>query len=221
MISSLRIVLVEDERLFRQMLAQYLRRECGCNVAGEAPDGAKGLALCLEINPDMALIDLQLPIMDGLALADRLHRQAPNIKLLALSSRLDTLTVYRVEHSPFRGFVDKNQSLAVLKQAIALVMAGCPFFSSAYLALREALKRDPKAFFKILSLHEVDILACIAQGRNNTEIADQMGISTRTVETHRYRIMTNLEISNGMALMNYARDQGFDPLNLTTDTPKP
>ena len=124
MISSLRIVLVEDERLFRQMLAQYLRRECGCNVAGEAPDGAKGLALCLEINPDMALIDLQLPIMDGLALADRLHRQAPNIKLLALSSRLDTLTVYRVEHSPFRGFVDKNQSLAVLKQAIALVMAG-------------------------------------------------------------------------------------------------
>lgn len=215
------IVVIEDQQLFRQMLAQYLRRECGCEVAGEAPDGARGLVLCLDVKPDLALIDLQLPVMDGLALAERLHRQAPGIKLLAVSSRLDALTVYCVDRSPFLGFVDKEQDQTALKQALSLVMAGNRSFSEDYLALRNRINRDPNAFFKILSVREMEILTCIAQGRTNAEIAQQMGLSLRTVETHRYRIMTKLDISNGMTLMNYARHQGFEPLTLPAVKAKP
>lgn len=214
-----RIVLVEDQLLFRQILAQYLRCECGCKIAGEALDGAQGLKLCLRLKPDAALIDLQLPVMNGLTLAERLHRQAPAIKLLALSARLDALTVHLVDRSPFMGYVYKGQPPAMLKAALAQVLAGQRSFSTNYLALRAQIAKDPNAFCKILSNREMIVLACVAQGATNEAIAEQMEISLRTVETHRYRIMAKLGISRATNLMKYARQQGFDPLTLTD--PKP
>lgn len=220
-LASLRIVVVEDEKMFRQMLVHFLRRICGCAVAGEAADGVQGLELCLAVKPNVALIDLELPVMDGLAMADRLHRQAPDIKLLALSCRLDAFTVYRVDHSPFQGFVDKGEEQAVLKQALLRVKAGQRSFSDKFVALRARLSRDPNSFVKILSPREIDILACIADGKSNTDIAEQMGIAMRTVETHRHRMMKKLHLANGAALEHFARDQGFESLTLPEVLNKP
>jgi len=105
----MKIVLIEDQAMFRDLLKKICREHFHLNVVGEAEDGETGLALCRKFKPDIVLLDLFLPDRDGIGMADELLAMDPEMRILALSSECDDYTLYRVLNSGMHGYVDKNR----------------------------------------------------------------------------------------------------------------
>lgn len=204
-----RIVVVEDHRLFRTLLAKMLAAMPGVVLAGEAGDAAAGLRLCEEARPDLVLLDLQMPGGGGLKLAAELRAERPTIKLLALTSLTDSVTVERVSALGFDGYVEKDAPAEQLEEAIAAVAAGRRWFSPFYMAARRRAAADPEDWRKILSDREQEVLSLVGQCLTSAEIAEKLGLSQRTVETHRYNMMRKLGIEDAPSLIRYALEKGF------------
>jgi DNA-binding NarL/FixJ family response regulator len=156
---------------------------------------------------------LQLPGIDGLEVAKRLRAEMPQIKILAVTSMKDLFAVNRVVELELPGYVEKDQPLSVLKEALVAVASGQTYFTKVVREVRRSISSDAKAFPKILSEREQQIIALVASGLPSKNIGLQLGLSTRTVENHRYRIMKRLEIDNLAALIAYAQKNGLSVPN--------
>lgn len=206
----MRILLIEDQAIFREILRNLCSRELGHEVVGEAPDGQTALELVRALSPELVLLDLQLPIADGFSVIANLRARGPHPKILVLSSHCDDFTVLRIEQFGIEGFVDKNTSTAAgLGAALAAVEAGGRYFSPTFQSVRAARRRDTESFDKLLSAREQGVLALIGELRSDAEIGRKLGIRERTVETHRFNIMRKLGIESRLALERYAREHGF------------
>ena len=204
--------MIEDQTLFRHLLVEILQSDSRFLFVGEAGDGGSALDLCQKQTPDVAILDLQLPGMDGLEVAKRLRTDLPHIRILAVTSMKDPFAVNRVVELDLPGYVEKDQPLSVLKEALVAVATGQSYFTKVVREVRRSLSSDAKSFPKILSEREQQIVAMVASGLPNKAIGAQLGLSTRTVENHRYRIMKRLEIDNLAGLIAYAQKNGlFDP----------
>jgi two-component system response regulator NreC len=127
-----------------------------------------------------------------------------------LSSHCDEYTVFRVEKLRVQGFVDKNtNTVGVLKAAIAAVGQGKAYFSDTFLRIKAARHRNPKSFDKILTDRERSVLAFIGEPQSDREIAARLGISTQTVEKHRFNLLGKLNLQTTTELTRYAREHGF------------
>ena len=207
---NVRIVVVEDHRMFRDLIRKACEVPSGHQVIGETDSGITAVEMILRLKPDIAILDLSLPDMDGFAVADRVLEQLPNLRVLVLSSHCDDYTLFCVEQSRVHGFVDKNtNTVETLHEALAALETGQIYFSPAFKAAKIARRADPLSFTKILSDRERAVLSLIGQGLSDGEIGARLDVSSRTAQTHRSRILRKLEIKGTPKLIAFAIERGF------------
>ena len=189
---------------------------------GEAADGDEALRKARELSPDVVLMDISMPGMNGLAVTEVLRKEAPEIKVLILSVHSNKDAIFRVIQAGAHGYVSKEAPPEELVRAIESVYDGEPHFSEdiARAALNEFVssggKKEP---FAQLTSREREVLVLIAEGKSNKEIADRLGIGVRTIETHRERIMRRLNIHSVAGLTKYAIANGLISIEGGAETP--
>ncbi len=196
--------------MFREILRKVCTRDLHHEVVGEAADGASAVELVAQTKPDLVLLDLHLPNLDGFGVVDSLHQAAPKVRILVLSSHCDAYTVFRVEQARVQGFVDKNtNTVAVLKTAITAAGQGKVFFSDTFLRMKAERHNNPQSFDKLLTDRERAVLSLIGEPQSDREIAVRLGISAETVEKHRFNLLGKLGLQSTTELARYAREHGF------------
>lgn len=208
--SKIKIAIVEDELMMSGVLTAWITRFRDLQLVGSAADGEAGWKLCESTQPDVALIDIRLPKLDGLELIHRLAERFPQMRLLAMSGLMDAYTVWRVTQSGVHGYVNKTQPPESLIEAIRSVAQGNTVFGPVISQVKREWLSLPEAFQKILSLREQQILRGVAAGWEDGRIGAELGISPATVEVHRKRIRQKLGVHNDRGLLAYARRWGLD-----------
>jgi two-component system response regulator NreC len=207
-----RVVLADDHVIVRQGLGLLLSR-AGFEVVGEASDGHEAVRLARQLEPDVAVLDLIMPLLNGLDAGREIHAASPRTKVILLTSRQDEQLVLEALQAGIRACVLKTYQADDLIRAIQDVVAGGVYLSpgmsrslvDAYRA-RSAEPVDP------LSGRERQVLQLIAEGKRTREIADLLGVSVKTAESHRTHITKKLGISQTAGLVRYALQRGLSQL---------
>jgi Response regulator containing a CheY-like receiver domain and an HTH DNA-binding domain len=199
-----RTLLIEDHRLFLNLLANHIDQSEDFELVGQATDGETGLARYLELTPDLVLMDIVIPKLNGLDLARQILAQHPRARLLAITSQMDEHTTNLIHQIGFQGYVEKEQPIEILQEAMLTVAEGGLYFTKLVRENRYKIASDPNAIHKILSPREQEILYWVAEGLTSQNLADQLGLSARTVENHRYRIMKKLNLETVSDLVKLA-----------------
>jgi two-component system nitrate/nitrite response regulator NarL len=216
--NKIKLLLADDHPVVRKGIGSCLARQAHLVVVGEAADGKEAVAKTRELAPDIILMDINMPNMDGVAVTELLHKDAPKTKVIILSMHLNKEHVLRLIQAGVRGYVLKDASPEELVRAIDAVNAGEVFYSPdvARVALNQyvndAGKVPPPPISK-LTERERQVLALIAEGQSNKEVANTLGIGVRTIETHRERIMRKLNIHNAAGLTRFAIANNLVKLN--------
>jgi DNA-binding NarL/FixJ family response regulator len=205
---SCRVLLAEDHVVVRQGLKALLERE-NFDVVAEASDGHEATRLACELAPDVAILDLGMPRLNGIDATRSIGESCPKIRTIALTMHTEDQYVLAALHAGFRGYVLKSQAASHLVRAIHEVCRGEIYLSSAisrvvveaYLG-RKSLPEDP------LTRREREVLQLVAEGRTTKQIAHMLGVSAKTAESHRTRIMRKLEIHDTAGLVRYAIRRG-------------
>lgn len=204
-----RVLLVDDHPIFREGVRSRLERHEGVEVVGEAADGEAAIRLATQLKPDILLTDIELPQINGLDLVRLLGERAPKVQVVLLSMHSNREFVRQALRVGVRGYVVKSAPSADLVQAIEAVERGGVYFSAevAQAAMGEYLGDEGDEKPK-LTKRERQVLGRVAAGRLNKEIAAELGISVRTVESHRERIMKKLDLHTVAELTRYAMAEG-------------
>jgi DNA-binding NarL/FixJ family response regulator len=218
--NKIRIALIEDELMMSGMMEAWIGRYRDLELVGTAADGEAGWELCQSAQPDVALIDIQLPKLDGLKLIERLAARFPNMRFLVMSGLMDACTVWRVIQSGVHGYICKTHPPQQLVDAIRDVARGYTFFGPVFTQVKRDWLSQPEAFQKILSEREQQILRGVAAGSEDDFIGADLGISPSTVEAHRKRIRQKLGVHNDRGLFAYARRWGLDIQTTTVLQPQ-
>jgi two-component system, NarL family, nitrate/nitrite response regulator NarL len=213
---KIKVLVVDDHPVVRKGLQTCLARQERLKIVGEASDGDEALSRARELGPDIVLMDIDLPRMNGLAVTELLRKEFPRLKVLVLSVHSNKEYIFRIIQAGAHGYVSKEAAPDELLKAIESVCDGEPFFSPeiARAALNQFVhnggKQEP---FAQLTSREREVLALIAEGRSNKEVANQLGIGVRTIETHRERIMRKLGIHTVAGLTRFAIMNGVISLD--------
>ena len=207
---STTLLIADDHRLFRQGLAALLREQAGWEVVGEAGDGEEALRLASTLQPDVAVLDVEMPGIGGIEAAAALRGVSPGTRIVALSMYADAHYEEQMRQAGASAYVLKNEAIDDLVLAIRAVLRGERFVSPA-MARRDAgsSSRSAKLDSAALSERERDVLRLLAEGRRTKEIAELLGISPKTVETYRSRVMTKLGIDGLPGLVKFAIRAGL------------
>jgi two-component system NarL family response regulator len=207
------VMLVEDHRLVREAIAEALGKEADLRVVGEAGDAATALELAAALQPDVVVVDINLPDASGIELAKQLQRQVPHARLVALSAYMDKGFVMEMLRAGAQGYVTKSAAGFELVQAIRVVTNGQSYVSPDVTdTLVSAVKADTAADERLqLGRREREVLCLIAQGHRTPAIAERLFISPMTVEVHRRNIMRKLDLHTVADLTRYAVRQGLVP----------
>jgi two-component system nitrate/nitrite response regulator NarL len=210
--SHIKLLLVDDHPVVRRGIASCLARQENLVIVGEAADGVEAVRKAKELLPDIVLMDIDMPQMNGLAVTEVLRKELPTVKVLILSMHSNTEYVLRIIQSGARGYVLKEASPEELIRAIETVNRGEAFFSPdvARVALNQFVRGSgdgPES--SRLTSREREVLIQIAEGLSNKEIACRLGVGVRTVETHRERIMRKLNIHSVAGLTKFAVAKGY------------
>ncbi len=211
----IRLLVVDDHPVVRKGLCCCLRKQARLQVIGEAADGEEALSKVAQLAPDIVLMDIDMPRMNGLAATEALSREHPHIKVLILSMHGNSEYVLRIIQAGARGYVLKGNAIEEVLKAVESVHAGETFFSPdvARLALNRFVRGNgQESACELITSRERQVLIAIAEGYSNKEIASRLGVGVRTIETHRERIMRKLNIHTIAGLTRYAITKGFVPL---------
>ncbi len=209
---AVKVLVVDDHPVVRKGLRTCLTVQEQVLVVGEAGDGHEGVRKAKELLPDVVLMDIDMPGLNGLSATELLRKENPSIKVLILSMHRHPEYVVRILQSGARGYVLKEAAPEELVRAIQAVQAGETFFSPeiARLALNQFVHGKGEAPHPAqLSNREREVLVTIAEGLSNKEIASRLGVGVRTVETHRERIMRKLNIHSVAGLTKFAIANGL------------
>jgi DNA-binding NarL/FixJ family response regulator len=202
-----KIIIVDDHTLFRNGLRILLNNLDNYHVIAEAANGKQFLELLNTVVPDLVLMDISMPVMDGIEASAIAHQRYPELKIITLSMYGEEDYYYKMVNAGVKGFVLKNSDIKEVKTALDVVYDGGSFFSAELLqTLVNSLKYSAKSneFHTELSEREMEILILICQGMSNQEIADKLFISKRTVDKHRANILEKSESKNTAQLVVYA-----------------
>ena len=202
-----RVVLADDHELVRSGIKALLSMVEGVEVIAEASDGGELVALVDSLMPELVMTDISMPGMDGITAISEIHRRHPDVKLLVLSMYDTVDFVKRAVASGACGYLMKDAPPFELEQAVRSVMATGSYYSPA-IAQRLLQPAEPTADDE-LTQRQVEILKLIAQGRASKEIAFELGLSPKTVDVHRARIMDRLQLNDIASLTLYAVRKGL------------
>ena len=205
--TPIRLVLADDHDLVRSGIRALLGMVPGVQVEGEARNGAELVALVDALVPDIAMTDISMPGMDGIAAIADIHSRHPQVRLLVLSMHDTVGIVRRAVAAGACGYVMKDAAPAELEQSITSVMATGSYFSPQ--VAQRLLEPEAQATEDGLTQRQVEILKLIAQGKASKEIAFQLGLSPKTVDVHRARIMERLRLNDIASLTLYAVRKGL------------
>ena len=206
---STSVVLADDHPVVRQGVKMLLERE-KFDVVGEASDGFEAIALAQQLRPDVVVLDLVMPTLNGLGAVDEIRKASPRSKMLLLTMYTDEHYVLEALHAGVNGYVSKAEAPEHLLQAIRELCAGGVYLSpsvsgavvQAYLSKTD-VPRDP------LTSRERQVLQLIAEGKTTKEIAVILGVSVKTAESHRSKLMEKLDIHSTAGLVRYAIRRGL------------
>jgi DNA-binding NarL/FixJ family response regulator len=205
-----RILLADDHDVVRRGLRDELNSHAGWEVCGEASDGREAVKLALKLEPDVVVLDLSMPELNGLEATRQIRRELPRTEVLIFTMHETEQLIREVLSAGARGYVLKSDAGRHLVSAVEALSHHKPFFtakvSEALLDafLKSAAKPDEGSVFRTLTDREREIVQMLAEGKSNKEIAVSLSISVKTVETHRATVMRKLDINSIVELVHYA-----------------
>ena len=210
-------MLADDHRIVRQGLRALLTAEAEFKVIGEADDGREALELTKRLKPDVLVLDLMMPGLNGLEVARQLHKQAARIRIVVLSMYDDEGFVLEALANGVSAYVLKDSNSSDLVQAVREVAAGRRYLSPplsdrAIETYQQMARHGTMDKHESLTTREREVLQLAAEGHTNSEIAARLGISTRTAETHRSRLLHKLGLHTQSDLIRYALRRGIIPM---------
>jgi DNA-binding NarL/FixJ family response regulator len=205
----IRVIVADDHVIFRQGLLKMLQSSKDITVAGEAGAGPDTINLITQEKPDIAILDISMPGLDGFQILETIQRMGTSAKVIFLTMHKDALSAKRALQSGASGYVLKDNAFEDLLYAITTVSSGGKFISPSVLesVIKAPLPEDKAS--RVLTLREREVLKLIATGLKNREIAQELFISIKTVETHRTNIMQKLDIHTTASLVQYAISLGL------------
>lgn len=216
MSNPITVLLAEDHLIVREGLRAYLNLEDDIKVIGEAENGRQAVAMTCKLSPDVVVMDIAMPLLNGLEATRQIIRALPDTKVLILSAHSDDAYVEKVMALGAAGYLTKQSAAHVLPEAIRKVHKGSSFFSANIAKRRK--EHDKKAHARgdlpgkkavPLSSREMEVLQLIAEGKANKETAEELHISVKTVEKHRQSLMDKLNIHDTAGLTRHAIAEGI------------
>ncbi len=203
---TINVLLADDHAIVREGVRALLAREADVAIVGEAADGHEAVRLCAELSPDVVIMDLAMPRLNGVDATAQIRKQSPRCRVLILSMHQTEEYVRPAIRAGASGYLLKGSGIADLVAATRAVAGGEAFFSPAVasIVLRDARGDGPPAEGQALTSREREVLQLVAEGRSSPQIARLLSISVKTVEGHRGRIMTKLNIRDLAGLVRYA-----------------
>jgi DNA-binding NarL/FixJ family response regulator len=210
------VLLAEDHQMVREGFRSLLEHESDIEVVGEAATGREAVRLTRKLQPAVVVMDIAMPLLNGLEATRQIRKDFPDIKVLILSAHSDEAYVERVTTLGAAGFLLKQTSSHFLAKAIRHVQKGNTFFSAAVAKSIGGRDRNQRAGAgkskrrtNRLSSREVEVLQLIAEGKPNKQVATELGVSFKTVDKHRQNLMTKLDIHDVAGLTRYAIAEGI------------
>lgn len=206
----LKILLVDDHEVVRRGLSALLETRPGWTVVGEASDGRTAVRMARETEADVVIMDIGMPELNGFEATRKIRKSRPEAELLVLSMHESEQLVREIIGAGARGYVLKSDAGRDLIAAVEALSRHEPFFTSHVaakvfqLANRQEVRKRGRKPQAGLTRREREIIQLLAEGHNNREIADRLGISVKTAETHRSRLMRKLDVTSLAALVRYA-----------------
>jgi DNA-binding NarL/FixJ family response regulator len=211
---KLRILLGDDHTLLRQGLRKILEERPDWEVVAEASDGRDAVRQATATQPDVAILDIGMPLLNGIEATRQIIRRSPKIHVLILSMHSNEAYIIQALHAGARGYLLKDSADTDLIRAVTAVAAGKSFFSPAVAKImlddyvRQRSEQGTIDRFESLSEREREVFQLVAEGHSNKEVADLLSISPATVETHRAHILQKLDVHNTAELVLYAVRRG-------------
>ena len=211
---KLRILLAEDHRILREGLKRLIEDQPNMEVVGEADNGITAWQQAKELEPDIVLMDISMPRLNGAEATVKIRELCPHVKVIALTGHRASAYLNEVLKAGASGYVLKQAAIDELIDAIQTVAKGGNYIDSAS---RLSLLNSPlddrtykgEALGKPLSQREVQVLSLVANGYTNKEIANELSISVKTVETHKTNCMQKLDLKSRAEIVDYARFRGW------------
>lgn len=209
------VMLAEDHAIVRQGLISLLKSDGHFTMVGEAQTGREAVDMALTLKPDVILMDIAMPVLNGLEATRQILLANPAAKVIVLSAHSEEEYVERMCTAGVAGFLEKQTSAEILTHAIREVAAGRTFFSPSITKRQQANQHKPrdrdgliKANANRLTSRESEVLQLVAEGSANKQVASALGISIKTVEKHRQHLMDKLNIHDTAGLTRYAISTG-------------
>ena len=210
---KLRILLAEDHQILREGLRMLLMRERNLEVVGEVDNGAAAISMAQELRPDVVVMDISMPELNGLQATEALRRLVPHARILILTRHSDSSYVQQLLQSGASGYILKQSASKELVRAIQQVAAGQGFLDPAITGQVVGMVSNDVAHRgstpKKLSGREQDVLRYVALGFLSKEIAAQLQISIKTVETHKANAMSKMNLASRIDIVRYAVLRGW------------
>jgi len=210
------VLIAEDHTVVREGFRKMLELEGDFKIVGEAQDGRQAVALTKKLRPEVVLMDIAMPLLNGLEATRQIHKDCPGAKVLMLSAHSDDAYVANAIESGARGFLLKQTSAHDVCRAVRVVQLGKTFFSpevSRRLQHLDAQSNKPTGVLnkkrEQLTSREMEVLQLIAEGKANKQTASELGIGIKTVEKHREHLMQKLDIHDTAGLTRYAISAGI------------
>jgi len=211
---GLRILMVDDHKILREAVGSLLNNEMGMEVIAEAEDGRIAVDLARELHPDVVVMDISMPNLNGIEATRQITRELPEVKIVALSEQSDQRCVSETLRAGASGFVPKQCGIDELVSAIRSVAANHTYLSSEITGVVvegyiHRLSEYENSAYSVLTDREREVLQLIAEGKSTKETAKELHLSSKTIEWHRSQFMKKLHLTSIAELVKYAINEGL------------
>ena len=206
-----RIVIIEDQTAIREMLAEILRADPAYAIVGESGDGQQACQLCLDVKPDLIVLDARLPGLSGVDILRRIGKQLKGTRVLVFSAYESPALVREMLEAGAHGFVEKTAGLGEFKKGLETIAHGGTYFGPGVAALLRTVvaNNSPTTGMDTLTVREREILKLVAESHSTKDIAQKLTISVKTVDNHRTNLMRKLNLHDVASLTRYSLEIGL------------